>query len=475
MVFWKNRFPLFWIMLSSAHGNRLFIPLPKIRNHGDINVAANARAWISSNLWGPAMKKILMSATALVTTVSLLQTAFVTTATAQADETRRPVTAQPFPGRDVSPYFRAPESFDRENTAELVAQLRQKVKYVFVIFNENHSFDNEFGTFPGVNGIYSDGRKPRSAADTPGFTQTFNDWGGNTNVVQPFLLGPQQNSTFVDSVDHSHTGLARKIHVGTNGVAQMDQFALDEYLNHASSAAASAASKASGINFSRLVMSHIDCDTIPFFWQYANRFTIFDNIFATEDTPSSPNAIAMIAGQSGETQWVKHPYTSAQNAAIEAGASYPGYTGTVGGSIPQQSGGTIAALPGYTAPIKGTVANTTYSGTATTQGPPLVNDPQPFWGSAFDPTMTNRQPTAPKEGWSPSNTASNLTFATVPLTAMGRDVDLITSQDYGPIVDLADISQDMPYIKSLNRHQVNWRWYQNGYDAEPTDLPHGAA
>ena len=54
-------------------------------------------------------------------------------------------------------------------------------------------------------------------------------------------------------------------------------------------------------------MAHIDCNTIPFFWQYANRFTIFDNIFATEDTPSSPNAIAMIAGQSGETQWVKHP------------------------------------------------------------------------------------------------------------------------------------------------------------------------
>jgi hypothetical protein len=54
-------------------------------------------------------------------------------------------------------------------------------------------------------------------------------------------------------------------------------------------------------------MSHIDCDTIPFFWLYASRFTIFDNIFATEDTPSTPNAVAMIAGQSGETQWVKHP------------------------------------------------------------------------------------------------------------------------------------------------------------------------
>ena len=40
-------------------------------------------------------------------------------------------------------------------------------------------------------------------------------------------------------------------------------------------------------------MSYIDCDTIPFFWRYASRFTLFDNIFATEDTPSTPNAIAM--------------------------------------------------------------------------------------------------------------------------------------------------------------------------------------
>ena len=48
--------------------------------------------------------------------------------------------------------------------ADLARLLQAQVKYVFVIFNENHSFDNEFGTFPGVNGLYSDGTSPRSAA-----------------------------------------------------------------------------------------------------------------------------------------------------------------------------------------------------------------------------------------------------------------------------------------------------------------------
>ena len=56
-----------------------------------------------------------------------------------------------------------------------------------------------------------------------------------------------------------------------------------------------------------LVVSHVDCDTVPFLWNYADRFTLFDNFFDTVIGPSTPNAIAMIAGQSGLTQWVEHP------------------------------------------------------------------------------------------------------------------------------------------------------------------------
>jgi len=426
------------------------------------------------------MKRLLKSSTALVATVGLLQSTSVVTMTAQPFEARSMVTGQPFGNSfrdpEVSGHFIEPEFVDRDHgdhdrdhgdrdrhhgTSELIENLRKRVKYVFVIFNENHSFDNEYGTFPGANGIYSNGKNPRSAANTPGFTQTYTDLNNNVVTVQPFLIGPQQNATFVDSVDHSHTGLAKKIHV-VNGVPQMDQFALDEYSRFAKPG--NNASQAQGTQFARLVMSHVDCDTIPLFWRYASRFTFFDNIFATEDTPSAPNAIAMIAGQAGETQWVKHPPAT----------PFGGFTGPTNGTIPQQSGSTINTLPGFTGPILGTVNGVTITnGTATTQGPPLVNDPQPFWGSYYDSTVTNRQPTAPKENWSPSNTASNLTFATVPLTMMGKNVTAITSQDHNPTLDLPDIQQDIPYIHRLHRQQVNWRWYQNGYDAEKTDLATG--
>jgi phospholipase C len=351
------------------------------------------------------------------------------------------VATQPDPSADVAPYFIDDTNARWSSTdwsAQDIAMLRQKIKYVFVIFNENRSFDHEYGTLPGVNGLYSDGKNPRSPADTPGFAQTYVDSNtGETVTVQPFRVGPGQNSTFKDSTDHSHSGLAAKIDV-QNGVPRMDKFAFVEWQRYAR--AGSAEGEAMGKQFARLVMAHVDCDTIPFFWRYATRFTIFDNIFATEDTPSTPNAVAMIAGQSGETQWVKHP--SETGRPVE---------------------------DGFTGPISGTINGKTYSGTATTQGPPLVNDPQPWWGSEFDNTATNREPTAPKEDWRPSNIASNLTFATLPLTFMGGWINWFTDQDRNSAFDLLDVMKDIPFINALGGAPVQWRWYQNGYDQEPMD------
>ncbi len=372
------------------------------------------------------MRRALKSYSALVAAAALLQAAIIPSACAQ---TVSKVTAQPSVNATQSPYFNDPTADPKLSTLEMTRLLREKVKYVFVIFNENHSFDNEYGTFPGVNGLYSDGQNPRSAANTPGFTQSYTDVNGNTVTVQPFLIGPAQNSSAVDSVDHSHTGLATKIHV-VNGVAQMDQFSYDEYNGRTPSASTAAAAKAT--QYARLVMSHIDCDTIPFFWQWASNFTIFDNIFATEDTPSAPNAIAMIAGQSGETQWVKHGNTGA--------------TLTVG------------------------------SNTGTLAPPPIVNDPQPFWGSQFDTTTTNRQPMGAQgspignnESYANSNIAANLTFATVPLTLQGNTIQSVMSGNKNPSTDLADLQNDIPYIQGLNGTPAGWRWYQNGYGLEKSD------
>jgi phospholipase C len=352
--------------------------------------------------------------------VAILQATFIQAGCAG---TMPNVTVQPNVGSDVKSYFIDPSKDPRMSQKAIQALLREKIKYVFVIFNENHSFDNEFGTFPGVNGIYSDGVNPRSAQNTPGFFQNYTGADGQNVTVEPFLIGADQNSTVVDSVDHSHTGLAIKMNI-VNGQPTMNRYAYREYSRFAS--LGGAANIAKGTQFARLVMSHIDGDTIPFFWQWASRFTIFDNIFATEDTPSTPNAVAMIAGQSGETQWVKH------------GPNGHAY-----------------------------VLNNV---TSYTQGPPLMNDPQPFYGSQFDNTpAATKQPAGPKESYANNNIASNLTFASLPLTFQGSALKSNMAQNQSPAFDLPDIQQDIPYIDKLKIKPVNWRWYQEGYDLESTD------
>ncbi|MDR3568866.1 MAG: alkaline phosphatase family protein [Syntrophobacteraceae bacterium] len=370
---------------------------------------------------------------ALFVAASLLQwTVMAAAYGSEKDGRRQPqVTAQPNVSRYEARYFIDPAKEPRVSRAALVKLLRKRIKYVFVIFNENHSFDNEYGTFPGVNGIYSDGLKPRSAARTPGFTQTYRDnLSGATVVVHPFRLGPGQNSSVMDSVDHSNEGMIAKYDVAC-GAPRMDGYARREYQRFAGAPGVrpTAAGQEEGTQFARLVMSHIDCDTIPFFWQYARRFTIFDNIFATEDGPSTPNAIAMISGQVGQTQWVKHP--------VSAG----GEPETVG-----KNSGTL-------------------------HGPPITGDSQPFYGSQFDTARVDREPAGTREHYKNGNITMNLTFATLPLTFQGKDIVKAMGGNLNPGLDLPDIQQDIPYIRNLGKEPVNWGWYQEGYDHEASDPP----
>jgi phospholipase C len=397
---------------------------PSIVKEGEL---ANLRLLGPNGFGGRVLRFFLYSRAALVA-AAMAQLCIATMGLAQEADIPA-VTPQPDPGPDMMPFFRdwTKGEEPRLSRKQTIKRLRAAIKYVFVIFNENESFDHYFGTFPGANGIYSDGRHPRAPKNTPGFTQTYKNLAsGETVSVEPFLIGPNENANVFDSVDHHRIGLARKLHVSGN-VAAMDQFAQDEYSRFAEKGGA--ANEAMGTQFARLVMSHIDCDTIPFFWQYASRFVLFDNMFATEDTPSTPNAIAMIAGQAGETQWVKHgPY------------GYP-----------------FAVDNHY----------------GTTQGPPLVNDSEPFYGSQFDATVTNREPVGTgkreKEHYSDGNIATNLTFASLPFTFQGRDVKASMARDLNPGFDLPDIQKDIPYLARQNKNPVTWRWYEEGYDLEPTD------
>src|SRR5271166_873722 len=98
-------------------------------------------------------------------------------------ETTDPVTLGPPSSVTVQQYSRDPASEASLSGGDKLALLRQKVKYVFVLFQENRSFDFHFGTFPGADGLFS-----RSADQTPGFSQRIVNVDGSVGTISPFLI-----------------------------------------------------------------------------------------------------------------------------------------------------------------------------------------------------------------------------------------------------------------------------------------------
>ena len=354
---------------------------------------------------------------------------------------------------------------DELSLSEKIELLRRKVKYVFVIFHENESFDHYFGTYPGANGLFSAPRGATPANATPSFVQKYLDTSLNTVTISPFLM-PQAVKTAggqiakiypadLISVDHSHQGMANSLHVDpTTGIAANDRYAMDQESlttdasgnivksNGAAPTAISLAQKQKA----ETDISHIDCDTIPFMWYWAKNFVLFDNFRQTIVGPSTPNAIAIIAGQSGQTQWALHANEGA--VTTYANSTFPNPLGASYGS------------------------NVTPS--ITNAYVPIVGDPGPFPGSNLD-TSAVKPPYNFDE--SPANPTLNLTFASLPLSFMGRNIEKIIATDPNPLADLTDVAQDIKTIASLDP-AVNWGWYQqgfNGNDASDPYEPQGTA
>jgi phospholipase C len=374
----------------------------------------------------------------------------------------------------TSSLFHSVSSMTPLTTAQKIAALQQKVKYVFVIFQENRSYDHYFGSYPGANGLFATypGASSTDPGAQPGNTfpsfnstiQTVTPSGSVTySTVSPFLVpraivNQAGNTTSIYpedmySVDHSHTGYIADLHSdqATRSAPKNDGYPLDQqglYYNTDNSGVAAAiyststhAAPTSNATLQskqkgEIVMGHVDCDTIPFMWQYADRFTLFDNMHQTAIGPSTPNAIAMIGAQTGDTQWVLHPN------------NYDSYSITYGNPT--------------------AVAHIQYS-------LPNLTDTPPFPGSASDNAAV-KPPYGPDEssGQGPTTIGTPkagqeaLTFASLPLSFMGTQVTTITAADQHSTADLADVQQDMQTI-AVQDPNVPWGWYQQGYGPEPFD------
>ena len=179
------------------------------------------------------------------------------------------------------------------------------VKHLVVIFDENISFDHYFGTYP--NALNPPHEPPfKARPGTPavnGLTSVLLQRNPNfLNVkvnkdyaVNPFRLGPAQAATADQSHDYTdeqhafHAGLMDSFPQYTGLPALPDEKfppssmvgAPPEYVHQTKA----------------LVMSYFDGNTVTALWNYAQRYALNDNSFASTFGQSTQVAIELISGQ----------------------------------------------------------------------------------------------------------------------------------------------------------------------------------
>jgi phospholipase C len=135
------------------------------------------------------------------------------------------------------------------------------INHIVVIMQENRSFDNYFGTYPGANGIPKGTCVPLSL-DNP-----------SVGCVKPFL------STDVISGDLPH-GYQSSVIGYDNG--KMDGFMVGE-------------------NENPKTMTYYDNKTIPYYWDLAKNYVLADNFYSSVLSYSLPNHWYALAGQAPAT------------------------------------------------------------------------------------------------------------------------------------------------------------------------------
>ena len=143
-----------------------------------------------------------------------------------------------------------------------VSQTTNPIQHVVVIMEENHTFDNYFGDYPGV---------------------------GTFGITEPPASNPAPHD-----LDHS----------GPRARFAIDGGAMD--------------------GFDPLGMVQYQPSDIPVYWAYAQHFGLGENFFSSAASGSTPNHIAMIAGQTGgddDTVHVSGCLSPANDVVLQRDAS----------------------------------------------------------------------------------------------------------------------------------------------------------
>lgn len=145
------------------------------------------------------------------------------------------------------------------------------VKHFVTLLQENHTFDNYFGTFPGANGIPAGVCMPKDVRVTA------------NGCVKPFPIGTRGSEDLPDS---------RNVFSG-----QYARGAMDGFVSALGGRAAAA----------DLTMAHYDASNIAYYWQIAQQYVLFDNYFSSASAGSLWNHMYWMTGTPGNPLAEKVP------------------------------------------------------------------------------------------------------------------------------------------------------------------------
>jgi phospholipase C len=142
---------------------------------------------------------------------------------------------------------------------------RTPIRHVVTVMQENHSFDNYFGTYPGADGVPDDACMPRDPAAR------------KRGCVAPFHIGNRP----VEDLSDTPQVAAAQLHGG----------AMDGFL--------SAIAQQRGRE-QPLVMGHYDQRELPFYWRLADEYVLFDRFFGSAAGGTLTNHMFWATGGPGD-------------------------------------------------------------------------------------------------------------------------------------------------------------------------------
>jgi phospholipase C len=190
------------------------------------------------------------------------------------------------------------------------AQTGHPIRHLIFIIQENHTFDNYFGTYPGANGIPLGASNPVDPNSTlMGYVSPF-----HLNATQPIYIQgdelPPGVADPLDLGDSNNKSIMVKHAAMAIGISPFHlSSTVTTDISHSWNAAHTAydngrmdgfvyAQNILGLNGTE-AMGYYTRSDLPYYYDYADNYVLDDNFFSSLMGPSLPNHLYMASGTSG--------------------------------------------------------------------------------------------------------------------------------------------------------------------------------